>query len=133
MELLLPLALAFGFLWLMTRRTRRMQKEATAFRENLMPGQEVMTGSGLFGTVVAAEGDRITLETSPGVTSQWLRAAIAKVVEPPVAEDEDETTGDDLEAGEDLGAAGAHRGDTVPDDASSLTGEPGTRDDDDRR
>lgn len=126
MELLLPLALAFGFLWLMTRRTRRMQKEATAFRENLAPGQEVMTGSGLFGTVVAAEGDRITLETSPGVTSQWLRAAIAKVVEPPVAED-DETTDDDVAADD------AEQVGSVPDDASSLTGEPGTRDDDERR
>lgn len=124
MELLLPLALAFGFLWLMTRRTRRMQKEATAFRENLMPGQEVMTGSGLFGTVVAAEGDRITLETSPGVTSQWLRAAIAKVVEPPVVDDDE--TAEESPAAED-------RTGTVPDDASSLTGEPRPRDDDDRR
>jgi preprotein translocase subunit YajC len=127
MELLLPLALAFGFLFLMTRRTRKMQKDAAAFRETLAPGQEVMTGSGLFGTVVAAEGDRITLETSPGVTSQWLRAAIAKVVEPPVVEDEDETAGDDLDA------EGAGRVDGVPDDASSLTGEPRAGDDDDRR
>lgn len=125
MELLLPLALAFGFLWLMTRRTRKMQREASAFRETLAPGQEVMTGSGLFGTVVAAEGDRITLETSPGVTSQWLRAAIAKVVEPPVVDDDDETA-EESPAAED--GAG-----TVPDDASSLTAEPRPRDDDDRR
>ena len=127
MVLLLPLALAFGFLWLMTRRTRKMQKEASAFRETLAPGQDVMTGSGLFGTVVAAEGDRITLETSPGVTSQWLRAAIAKVVEPPVTEEDEETA----EGG--LAVDGQDRVDAVPDDASSLTGEPGTRDDDDRR
>lgn len=133
MELLLPLALAFGFLWLMTRRTRRMQKEAAAFRETLAPGQEVMTGSGLFGTVVAAEGDRITLETSPGVTSQWLRAAIAKVVEPPVT-DEDEAAAEDGVAveGQDR-VHGQDRVDTVPDDASSLTGDQGPRDDDDRR
>ena len=116
MELLLPLAHAFGFLWLMTRRTRKMQKEASAFRETLAPGPDVMTGSGLFGTVVAAE-----------VTSQWLRAAIAKVVEPPVTEEDEETA----EGG--LAVDGQDRVDAVPDDASSLTGEPGTRDDDDRR
>ncbi|MBC7291240.1 MAG: preprotein translocase subunit YajC [Actinotalea sp.] len=122
MELLLPLALAFGFLWLMTRRTRRMQKEATAFRETLQPGQEVMTGSGLFGTVVAAEGDRVTLETSPGVTSQWLRAAIAKLVEPPVS-DEELGTADEADVAQPV----------VPDDASSLSSEPHDPDDTDRR
>lgn len=123
MELLLPLAVAFGFLWLMTRRTRKMQKETTAFRENLVPGQEVMTGSGLFGTVVAAEGDVVTIETSPGVTSRWLRAAIAKLVDPPVEDDEvvhDATTADVT-------------GDRVPDDASSLTADPRDPDDVDRR
>lgn len=128
MELLLPLALAFGFLYLMTRRTRKMQKEATAFRENLVPGQEVMTGSGLFGTVVAAEGDRVTLETSPGVTSQWLRAAVAKLVEPPVVDDEPADEADE--------ASGAHTVDPVervPDDASSLTSDPRDPDDVDRR
>ncbi|EYR64480.1 preprotein translocase subunit YajC [Actinotalea ferrariae CF5-4] len=123
MELLLPLAVAFGFLWLMTRRTRKMQKETTAFRENLVPGQEVMTGSGLFGTVVAAEGDVVTIETSPGVTSRWLRAAIAKLVDPPVEDDEvvdDATTA-------------YVTGDRVPDDASSLTADPRDPDDVDRR
>ncbi|WP_225754462.1 preprotein translocase subunit YajC [Actinotalea sp. Marseille-Q4924] len=124
MELVLPLLLAFGFLWLMTRRTRKMQKEAASFRENLAPGQEVMTGSGLFGTVVAVEADVITLETSPGVTSRWLRAAIAKVVEPPVVDDELEDDHDD-ETDRPVG--------TVPDDASSLTAEPRDPDDVDRR
>jgi preprotein translocase subunit YajC len=127
MELLLPLAVAFGFLYLMTRRTRKMQKEATSFRENLLPGQEVMTGSGLFGTVVAAEGDRITLETSPGVTSQWLRAAIAKVVEPPVVDDEAMDEAGDLDETRTVDPV-----ERVPDDASSLT-EPRDPDDVDRR
>lgn len=78
MDLLIVLALAFGVLWLMTRRTRRTQREAASFRAELGPGVGVMTGSGLFGTVVEVDGDVITIETSPGVTSQWLRAAIAK-------------------------------------------------------
>ena len=56
------------------------QKEAARFRDLLAPGQEVMTGSGFFGTVSAVDGDRITL-ASEGIRTVWLRQAIAKVVE----------------------------------------------------
>jgi preprotein translocase subunit YajC len=97
MELLIVLALGFGVLYLMTGRTRKMQKEASNFRNELAPGHEVMTGSGLFGTVVDVQGDIITLETSPGVTSRWLRAAIAKPVTPPEDEATDEELEDDVE------------------------------------
>lgn len=78
--ILLLAAVAMVF---MTRSSRKRQKEAMAFRDNLAVGQEVMTGSGYFGTIVAVEDDTITLETTPGNTSRWLRAAIAKLVDPP--------------------------------------------------
>lgn len=125
MEMIIILALALGVMWLMTSRTRKQQKEAMAFRAELAPGQEVMTGSGLFGTVVEVDGDVVTLETSPGVTSRWLRPAIAKPVPPPV-EDEDEDDEDGVEGDDDV--AGDTSGDDqtyeVPDDASSLTAGP---------
>jgi preprotein translocase subunit YajC len=78
--ILLLAAVAMVF---MTRSSRKRQKEAMSFRDNLAVGQEVMTGSGYFGTIVAVEADTITLETTPGNTSRWLRAAIAKLVDPP--------------------------------------------------
>jgi preprotein translocase subunit YajC len=78
--ILLLAAVAMVF---MTRSSRKRQKEAMSFRDNLAVGQEVMTGSGYFGTIVAVEDDAITLETTPGNTSRWLRAAIAKTVDPP--------------------------------------------------
>jgi preprotein translocase subunit YajC len=93
------LILVFGallLLWLMSSRTRKQQQMAARFRESLAPGQEVMTGSGLFGTIVDVEDDIVTLETSPGVTSRWLRPAIAKLVDPPVVEDDVYTDEDDL-------------------------------------
>ncbi|MET4222952.1 preprotein translocase subunit YajC [Oerskovia enterophila] len=134
-SLILILALAAGAMFLMTSRSRKAQKEAAAFRTNLAPGQEVMTGSGLFGTIVAVdeEKDIITIESTPGNQSRWLRAAIAKLVEPPVAEDPAE----DDESDED----GSVLGDTdrtspvddvldVPDDLSGLTDKPGDKRDD---
>jgi len=127
---LIILLFGVGMLWFMSRRTRKQQHEAARFRDNLEAGQEVMTGSGLFGTVVEVEGDRVTLEIAPGSTSQWLKAAIAKLVEPPLEdEDDDPEDGEELEDEyEDEDVDGADETDDeewdeieAPDDASSLT------------
>ncbi|MGY4642637.1 preprotein translocase subunit YajC [Cellulomonas sp. URHB0016] len=125
---LIILIIAFGALWLMSSRTRKQQRAASEFRNNLLTGDEVMTGSGLFGTVVDVEDDVVTLETSPGGSrTRWIRAAIAKKIEPVV---EDTTLDDDeLEPAE---ADRLTRADDevieVPDDLSSL---PDVRKDDD--
>ena len=134
MELPIILVLAFGAMWFMTRKSRQQQKAAADFRANLAPGQQVMTGSGLFATIVAVEDDVVTLEASPGVQTRWLRPAIAKLVEPTVAEEDglDEDADDELYEDEELEdeltttEADLHD-DTavdVPDDASSLTTDP---------
>jgi preprotein translocase subunit YajC len=137
MELLLPFALVVGVMWLMTSRTRKQQRAAADFRANLEVGQEVMTGSGLYGTIVAVDGDTITLESTPGNRTRWIRAAIAKLV-PPVEDDaavDDDTLADEdsaldqdvvahdtvqsSDAAQDHGATRADRID-VPDDLSTL-------------
>ncbi|MDM7853440.1 preprotein translocase subunit YajC [Cellulomonas alba] len=127
---LIILVLAVGGLWLMSSRQRKTQAAANEFRNNLVAGDEVMTGSGLFGTVVDVEGDVVTLESTPGQQTRWLRAAIAKKIEPPVEADE-------IEAGStavDPAIAEAERIQRandevidVPDDLSSL---PPRKDDD---
>ena len=92
------LVLIFGaivLLWLMSSRTRKQQAKAAEFRDSLQPGQEVMTGSGLFGTVVEVQDDAVILEIAPGVTSRWLKPAILKAVEPPVDDDVDDEDYDD--------------------------------------
>ncbi|WP_227422269.1 preprotein translocase subunit YajC [Pengzhenrongella sicca] len=96
MEMIIIIALAFGAMWLMTNRTRKQQRAAGDFRANLDIGNEVMTGSGLYGTIVAIDGDTITLESTPGNESRWIRAAISKLVEPPVEDEaDDDVEGDD--------------------------------------
>jgi preprotein translocase subunit YajC len=96
-ELFLILAIALGALWLMSSRTRKQQRVAQEFRNNLVPGDEVMTASGLLGTVVAVEDDVITLESSPGAHTRWIRAAIAKKIDPPVDEIDDVEDDADLD------------------------------------
>ncbi|MFD4991884.1 preprotein translocase subunit YajC [Cellulosimicrobium cellulans] len=134
---ILILALAAGAMFLMTSRTRKQQREAQNFRANLAPGQEVMTGSGMFGTIVDVdeEADVVTIESTPGNQSRWLRAAIAKLVEPPVEETE-ETADDAPEDAAEYGTAGADTGTTkgdvddlvVPDDLSGLTDDRSEKD-----
>ena len=149
---LLILALAAGAMFLMTSRTRKQQREAQNFRSNLAPGQEVMTGSGLFGTIVDVdeENDIITIESTPGSQTRWLRAAIAKRVDQPVEEtttetdeaDADDTataTGTTAAYGSAAGTTGTTPGSTardaddlvVPDDLSGL--DEGAEKDRDRR
>ncbi len=134
---ILILALAAGAMFLMTSRTRKQQREAQSFRSNLEPGQEVMTGSGLFGTIVDVdeEKDIITIESTPGSRTRWLRAAIAKRVDEPVEETVAEDEADAEEAstasaaygtapGTGAPASSTRDGDlVVPDDLSGLESE----------
>ncbi|MCL2089812.1 MAG: preprotein translocase subunit YajC [Micrococcales bacterium] len=99
-----------ALLWTTFSRSRKLQRGQVDVRNSLAPGDEVMTGSGLYGTVVSADGDVIVLETSPGVEQRWARAAVARKVDPlPEETDpgavEDEPEFDEFE---------------VPDDPSSL-------------
>lgn len=111
------LVLAAVAMVFMTRSSRKRQKEAMSFRDNLAVGQEVMTGSGYFGRIVDVEDDAITLETTPGNTSRWLRAAIAKLVDPPA--DAVVVEGTSAEAAAQIDAQNARAFD-IPEDISSL-------------
>jgi preprotein translocase subunit YajC len=126
-EIYILIALAVGGIWLMSNRTKKQQKAAIEFRNNLVVGDEVMTASGLLGTVVDVEDDVITLESSPGSSTRWIRAAISKKIEPPVDEIDDDVEDEDEDETYDDAVSDAdrieHANDTVidvPDDLSSL-------------
>ncbi len=123
---LIILLVAFAALWFMSSRTRKQQREMADLRTNLQVGDEVMTGSGLFGTVTAVDGDVVTLESTPGSETRWLRAAIARRVDPPVVDEtEDVVVEDDVTDADDRDGVIE-----VPDDLSSLSPENPRRDDD---
>ncbi|WP_075828502.1 preprotein translocase subunit YajC [Cellulosimicrobium sp. CUA-896] len=87
-----------------------------------------MTGSGLFGTIVDVdeEKDIITIESTPGSRTRWLRAAIAKRVDEPVEETTAEDDGVDAEDTATAGTSAAYG--TAPGAAAPA---PSTRDGDD--
>ncbi|WP_425953523.1 preprotein translocase subunit YajC [Xylanimonas sp. McL0601] len=82
---LILIVVLLGLMFFMSSRQRKQQRTQQEFRNELTPGQEVMTASGLFGTIVEIDEvtDRITLD-SAGSRSVWLRAAISKRIDTPV-------------------------------------------------
>ena len=78
------MAVAFYFLILRPQRKRQQDQQKTM--NAITPGSRVMTGSGLFGTVVSVGEKQIVIEISPGVNLTLLKPAVSRVVGP---EDED--------------------------------------------
>ena len=80
---LVILVILAGMLFL-SSRNRRRQAAAEAQRvERIAVGAQVMTTSGLYGTVVARNDDEtVQLSVAPGVELKWALAALRAVVPP---------------------------------------------------
>ena len=92
--ILIPLAMYFLMIRPQQRRARQMRQMQSA----LAPGAEVMTGSGIYGTVteIDPDDDTVVLEISAEVHVRFARAAIARVISPgPAAEAEAVPADDD--------------------------------------
>ena len=101
-SLLLPILLAV-FIFMMFRKQKKTQKTVQEQRTQMVPGIEVMTQFGLFGTILSinSEENKAVLELSPGNTATVHLQALTKVVtQEPAAKEE---------------------APVVPDDASSIT------------
>ena len=89
MENLFPfvlLALAVVLLFVLPARQRkRAMAQAQALQQSLTVGTQVMTTSGLYGTVAALGDTTIDLEIAPGVVVTFVRAAVLEVRSPAVA------------------------------------------------
>lgn len=125
MEMLILVAILLVVMFFMSSRTRKQQREAAEFRNNLTIGTKVMTASGMIGTVIDVddETDQVTIESFPGSPTTWLRAAISKKIEEPLADDEDtDDATDESEVTTDGETASTISPDTkdVPDDLSEL-------------
>lgn len=82
--LLIPVLLILMLVF--QRRTVRRQTELV--QSQLAPGVEVMTGSGLIGTVRALRDEHVDVEIAPGIVTRWVRPAIARVIQPSRPDDE---------------------------------------------
>ena len=77
--LLLLLALPLIVIWLLVRGQQRRTAEAARLAEQLSVGQDVITTSGLYGTIASLDESTVLLLVSPGVEVRFDRRAVARV------------------------------------------------------
>ena len=84
LPVILLAGLLVGMMSLSRRNKARTAAADTARRANLAPGADVMTTSGLYGTVVVVnDDDSVLLSIAPGVEVKWTIAALREVRELP--------------------------------------------------
>ena len=84
---------AMYFLWLRPQR-KKLQKRQLDQVRSIDIGDEVVTQSGIIGTVVGLDDDRAHVQVSTGVVLTVVRAAIGRRVEPVVPENTSDTPTD---------------------------------------
>lgn len=63
-------------------RVRRQQREVRATQSAVAVGAEVLTASGMVGTVVEATGATVVLAGEDGQRTRWVTAAVVRVLGP---------------------------------------------------
>jgi preprotein translocase subunit YajC len=76
-----PLIAVFAiFYFVMIGPERKNRKRREEMLKQLKKGDKVMTSSGMFATVAAIDGDRVTLQIDEGVRARFSRASIQEVL-----------------------------------------------------
>jgi len=85
---LFPLLALVVFFFFITRAQRSRRRAVAQTQAALVAGQEVVTTTGIYGTVAELGPDFVLLEVAPGVRMKFARGAIATVLnaEEPVTE-----------------------------------------------
>lgn len=93
--ILLLLLFVLAWVVLILPKQRELRRH-NALLATLVEGDEVMSGSGIYGTITAIEGDVVYLEVAPGLELKVARRAVASKVVPAVddSDDGDEVDGD---------------------------------------
>ncbi len=113
--LLLLLLFVLAWVVLILPKQRELRRH-NALLATLAEGDEVMSGSGIYGTITAIDGDVVYLEVAEGIELKVARRAVASKVAPAVGvgdDDGDEGTSSVTEGvGADDGAVDERSDDT---------------------
>jgi preprotein translocase subunit YajC len=85
---LVMLAVLAVLVFFMFRNGRKRKAEQEKLQSTMVPGADVMTNFGLFGTIVSIDevDNKVALEIAPGTVVHLHRQSIARVVEPVIDE-----------------------------------------------
>jgi preprotein translocase subunit YajC len=91
---LIIVVVALGlFIFMQFRTAKKRRNEAAELQEKMLPGTEIMTNYGLYGTIISIDDETnvATIETTPGTVLRIHRQTILKAVEEEVVADETES------------------------------------------
>jgi preprotein translocase subunit YajC len=93
------LAAMFVLLWvLLIRPQRQRQQKHQSLLSSVEPGDEILTVGGLYGIVQEIDDeDDLVVEVAEGIHVRIARRALAAVVKPEEADEDDETDGEVLD------------------------------------
>ena len=98
MGILLPIYILvfIGLIYLVgVRPQQKRRKELEAIMSRLKPGDEVVTVSGIYGTITEVEdGETVLLEIAEDIDIRIAKGSIARVLTPPTATAEASATGE---------------------------------------
>ena len=99
MATLILLAAMFVLLWvLLIRPQRQRQQKQQDLLSSVAPGDEILTVGGLYGIVQEIDDeDDLVVEVAEGIHVRIARRALAAVVKPDEADEDDETDGEVLD------------------------------------
>lgn len=80
--LLIMIVVVIAIFFFMSRTQRKQRQRVSDLQSRLTPGQEVMTGAGIYGRIVEASADRVQLEIAPGMVITVAKQAITRTVDP---------------------------------------------------
>ena len=86
------LAVLAVLVFFMFRNGRKRKRDQEALQATMVPGADVMTNFGMYGTIIAIdeEANKVELQIAPGVIVDIHRQTIARVVEPVVTDELDD-------------------------------------------
>ncbi len=95
---LLIIIVPFALLFLFMRNQQKRVRQQQAVQQAAEVGDEVLTTSGIFGTIVDEDEDEgtVTVEIAPGTRIRMVRSGIARRLTEDDVYDEDEDDGDDV-------------------------------------
>ncbi|MEO6114931.1 MAG: preprotein translocase subunit YajC [Pseudolysinimonas sp.] len=72
----------------MFRNSRKRKRDAEELKDKFVPGAEIMTQHGIFGTIVSIDDEKneAVIETTPGTKLRVHRQTISRVIDPLEAE-----------------------------------------------
>jgi preprotein translocase subunit YajC len=99
LQLLVIVLALVGFWAIVMRPARTQQRQVAQLQQDLAVGDEVIISAGVFGTIVALEGDTVKLEIAPGVVITAARQVVVRRAPEPDAQRDD--AGEQAEAAPD--------------------------------